>query len=568
MTLHSVSFFFVFFGLLSIQNYRYMKLHSSLLFLFFFSTLGLFAQGEIDALRFSQSGLVGSARSLGLGGGTSAMGADLSAASLNPAGLALYRRGEMVFTPSLRFINTDAEFLGQRSTVGKTKFGFSNMGMVIHTPIFQGYGSERRQAQSGLLSYVVAFGFNQLENYARETRASGYNTSSSFTDFLAEQATGTPFNQLNPNSYAGLAWESYAIDVLEGPGGTLVDQYFGAGTGGELQQDIRISEKGRRNEWFFSMAANMDDFFYFGGTLGIQAFRYDQTYRYIEEDINDLHNFYVFNPDNANGFPLEFPFNSFEVREEISSEGTGVNLKLGMMLRPIESLRIGFSFHTPTLVSITDEYGFRMSHNHNLDIFTLSVSSRDTVTSAPNEFTTNLSDYNLTTPYRLNMGLMYLLGKRGFVTADIEYLDYRSARLRSSYATTNPAYYPYDVENQTIQDLFETAINTRIGLELREDIYRLRMGAAFYGTALDASAHTYEDINNPGTELKLKPNRRMFTLGLGVRQPNYYLDVAYVNQLTKEKLNPYTTANTSLIDPTLISHVKSSSWVFTMGFRL
>jgi hypothetical protein len=472
----------------------------------------------------------------------------------------------MAFTPAMRFVNTRATYLGSEGQASRSKFGFSNMGMVIHTPIFQGYGKERRQATSGLISYVYALGFNQLENYARETSVSGYNPSSSFTDFLAERANGTPFNRLDPVSYPGMGWDTYSIDVLEGPNGIIEDQYFGAGTGGELQQTIRISEKGRRNEWFFSMAANVDDFFYFGGTLGIQAFRYDQSYRYIEEDINDLHSFYVYNPDNPNGFPLEFPTNSFEIRETISVEGTGVNLKLGLMLRPIDQLRIGFSFHSPTLVGLTDDYGIEMAHNHNLDVFSLSVRDRDTTTAV--SYLNNLSDYNLITPYRLNMGIMYLLGKKGFFTADVEYVDYRSARLKSAYLATDPAYYSYELENENIREIFASAINTRLGLEVRQDIYRIRLGTAFYGTALDKSAHIYEDIDNPGTALSLKPNRKLFTLGVGVRQPNYYLDVAYINQLTKEKLNPYTTANTTLVDPTMISNVNSSSVVFTVGFNL
>ena len=55
------------------------------------STISVQAQTELDALRFSQTTITGTARSLGLAGATSAMGADLSAATLNPAGLGFYR---------------------------------------------------------------------------------------------------------------------------------------------------------------------------------------------------------------------------------------------------------------------------------------------------------------------------------------------------------------------------------------------------------------------------------------------------------------------------------------------
>ena len=195
------------------------------------------------------------------------------------------------------------------------------------------------------------------------------------------------------------------------------------------------------------------------------------------------------------------------MRETLKVEGTGVNLKLGMIVRPADALRIGLSFHTPTYISLTDDYGVEMAHSHNFDPTTFSV-MEDEATSAVSS-PANTSDYHVISPYRLNLGLMYLLGKRGFLTADLEYLDYGSAKLRSPFLATNPAFYDYQFENENIQNLFQSAINARLGIEIRQDIYRIRLGTAFYGTALDESAHTYEDVNNLGSALSIKPNRRL-----------------------------------------------------------
>jgi len=273
------------------------------------------------------------------------------------------------------------------------------------------------------------------------------------------------------------------------------------------------------------------------------------------------------NPNNPNNFELEFPFNSFEVAEEISVEGTGINLKLGVLFRPVDQLRIGLSFHSPTYVSMTDEFGVQMSHNHNLNVFNFTVVERDTVTTAPNPYATGISDYNLRTPYRFNLGLMYLIGKSGFLTADLEYVDYGTARLSSTLVSTDPAFYSFDPENSRIRDLYRSALNARFGAEIRLGILRLRGGAAFYGTSFNPEGFVYEDFNNLGNTLTLTPNRRLFTLGAGIRQPNYYMDVAYVNQLVREKVSPYTTSSDSF-DPTLVSLVSTSSLVFTLGFRL
>ena len=70
-----------------------------------------YGQNESDALRYSTNSLVGTARSLALGGAYSAVGADLSAATLNPAGLGLYRRSDFSITPMVRFTSNDATYL-------------------------------------------------------------------------------------------------------------------------------------------------------------------------------------------------------------------------------------------------------------------------------------------------------------------------------------------------------------------------------------------------------------------------------------------------------------------------
>ena len=53
----------------------------------------------IDALRFSQTYAGGTAMNLALGGANTALGAELTSISGNPAGLGLYNRSEFAFTP-------------------------------------------------------------------------------------------------------------------------------------------------------------------------------------------------------------------------------------------------------------------------------------------------------------------------------------------------------------------------------------------------------------------------------------------------------------------------------------
>jgi hypothetical protein len=52
------------------------------------------AQNEFDALRYSTIGSGGTARTMGMAGSFSAIGADASAVMTNPAGIAAFRRSE------------------------------------------------------------------------------------------------------------------------------------------------------------------------------------------------------------------------------------------------------------------------------------------------------------------------------------------------------------------------------------------------------------------------------------------------------------------------------------------
>lgn len=62
---------------------------------------GAFAQSAIDAYRFSQPDLRGTARFMGMGGAFGALGGDLSTLSQNPAGIGVYRSNELGFTLDL-----------------------------------------------------------------------------------------------------------------------------------------------------------------------------------------------------------------------------------------------------------------------------------------------------------------------------------------------------------------------------------------------------------------------------------------------------------------------------------
>ena len=104
-----------------------------------------------------------------------------------------------------------------------------------------------------------------------------------------------------------------------------------------LQQQKTIQTKGGIYEIALGYAANMDDRFYLGGSLGIPIVDYERFTKYRESDPSG-------NPNNN--------FDYFELNDYLTTKGFGVNAKLGVIFKPQEAIRLGLAVHTPTFYSL------------------------------------------------------------------------------------------------------------------------------------------------------------------------------------------------------------------------
>jgi len=513
------------------------------------------AQTEMEALLFSQTGITGSARALGMAGAFSAVGADITAGTLNPAGLGLYRKSEFTITPILRNIQNDAAFLDNGGETSEIDFGIGGFGFAFHNPRYVGFGRERQRVEKGLKSFTFAFGYNQLENYSRQVDATGFNPRSSITDLFADLAFGTTNNQLvdgDGEPLAVLAWDAFAINPLFNSN----DEYFPAVNGGNIQQTLRIAEEGRTNEWFISLAGNIDDVFFIGASVGIRSLRYDRDFILIEEDINDVHN--DFQDDPSEG--LNFPMDRLDFVNNFSTRGTGFNGQLGIIYRPVDALRVGISFQSPTFLSLEDtfeEEDTQIAHDHE-SFFTRND------TSVAISLPAGQFSYNLSTPYRLTVGLMYLFGKNGFVSADVELLDYSTAELSSEGSISDPNFYSFDIENRNIDELFQLSLSYRLGGEYRMDPFRFRAGVGLTTSPLSTLGAQYQDFDDLNQINELDGNRLMFSAGIGIRQPSFFVDVSWVNQRQQDKLTPYRGSD-FIFSPTLVNEKISNNFALTLG---
>ncbi len=92
------------------------------------------AQTLDDALRYSENFPLGTARSLGVSNSMSALGADYSAVSSNPAGLAAFRRNDFSLTLGSLTTGSNGSSLDGGPTAennGNTRFALPQAGLVL-----------------------------------------------------------------------------------------------------------------------------------------------------------------------------------------------------------------------------------------------------------------------------------------------------------------------------------------------------------------------------------------------------------------------------------------------------
>lgn len=447
-----------------------------------FILTGLISYGQYaeDALRVSQVYYQGTARSAALGGAMGALGGDFLSASTNPAGMGMYRSLDWSITPEVSTTRINSIYNNSATEDFKTVFDLSNLGYVIAKPL----------SANGWKYFQFGFGMNRLNNYNTAMYISGDNLQSSKLDAYADLAYGINYNSLySYDPYElGQAWDQYLLDTIPG----TVDQYYTPVPFGGVRQQLSVVSKGSTNEWLFSFSGNYDERLYIGATIGLPYTRYFRESTYSEYDIADT-------------IPW---FNNWSHTENLTTTGWGINLKLGLIYKPTEWLRLGGAFHTPT-------YFWSMSDTWN----TYTYADLEDFESK-SELATGNFDYRLSTPLRALANVGVLFGPHGFLTFDYEYADYSTSRFSARA-------YSFNDVNTDIRNVYQPTHNFRGGIEWRFSNLSLRGGYSLYGSP-------YADNLNDG-------KRQFFSGGIGYRNEYFTADIAYVRSVMNEDYYLYTT---------------------------
>lgn len=482
-----------------------------------------YSQDFFDAVKFSQTGYGGTARSIAMGSAFGSLGADFSSASINPAGLGLYRSGEFTLSPTLNINTVNASYLGKSAEDDKFNFNFNNLSYV--TTAQTGIGS-------GIVSVTIGLGYNRLKNFHSRIHVYGEDAQ---TSLLAEYSDNANYDAGHPDYFdafnEGLAWNTFLINedpdlsVIEGIYYDDLSEYAKyeiyedgnlAGYGYERTaisphtQSSTIVRSGHMDEYLMSLGLNINHNLFFGASMGLVDIEYYEKTAFTEEDNYDVSEF----------------LNEYTQTSYISHSGMGINLKTGIIYRPFKSLRIGAAIHTPTFYSIDFGYEKRIDA-----YFDQAVGDDDLGYSTyQSDEISDYYDYEFETPMRVIFSASYQLGQIAIISADYELIDYSSSKFRPSDGDD----YEYYDQNNDIQKILKPTGNLHVGGEFRmTENFSLRAGFEIYGNPWNKT-YTFED-GTTGDILNFDDIYRTYSAGFGYRQQQFFIDFAYrLSQITEQ----------------------------------
>ena len=396
----------------------------------------LFGQGSDDACLFSQTFYQGTAKALGMGNAMGAVGGDMTAVSINPAGMGIYRSNELTTTLNLLDNYHQSSYYGTNKGANKMRLSIPNLGWV---------SAKERSNYRPLRFTQFGIGFTRLNDYNLHTYAKGINpTSSKIDEYLGRIDGYSQFELQDAFPYDIYpAWNTYLIDLYEDEIGPY---YSSPVPQGNIWQSQENHFKGRSEEWSFTGSANFFDQLYIGASANLRHIKREGTRDFQESSVE--------------GADIEF--NQWNFKESLNSSALGGNLKVGLIYLVNNLLRVGIAFHSPSIYNFDETWQTETESEIN-GIFQKSYSPQSNY------------EYTFFSPSKWVGSLAFIIGHRGIISFDAEYTNFGVARFKADD-------WDYSEVNESIKNTYGRTLNFRLGSEWSLGRSYLRVGAAFYGS--------------------------------------------------------------------------------------
>lgn len=560
---------------------------TALTFLLTFLAASLsYGQTAADALLISENNYEGTARSVAMGNAFTALGGDLGAVSINPAGSAVSGYSQITLTPSLTFsTNTaygtpaDASYFQRKMKSRDTRFGIPNVGFNFN------FNTGR---SSGVKSVSVGFVLNRTNSWCEDMYANGTNSQTSFLAAAAADATAeiewmnlnkasgepdfTKDDFLTENAYEYMKWKdivgyrsgmfsSYDADGKKFVGATEIVNTDGSiSQAGEVEQTYGRKVYGNKYEYLLNLGMNISDFLYIGFNLGVNSIDYNYMH-YFKEGAADPYNFEnKFIDKNGVENTTYFKHATYKYNYEMS--GSGVFGKIGVIVTPGAGLRFGAAVQTPTANTITEEWQESASTSFLNSEF-------DGEAESPVGPDMNRQKYRMNSPWRANFGVAYTIGQFALISADYEVAGYKGMKYKIDRHNMSEDQIDYiETVNDDIRNAYGTAHYFRVGAEVKPlNSLSIRAG---YNLSTSAQKKYFDSYYEEYLNLKQTYGHNL-SFGLGYSSKgSFFADAACrYSFATKEYIYPYSDylADYDILSPEILNLHSNWKVLLTIGWR-
>ncbi len=491
------------------------------------------AQSAVDYYNLSASQLRGTARYMSMAGAFGALGGDMSTLTQNPAGIGVYRSSDISATldidPQRTTLNNTGSqpYRNTQTNVACNNFGYigaARTGSEI-MPFFQ-WGASYNRVNSfnryyrGYFPEIHTSWTNQIANASQ-----GYNP-----DALLGTKNYDPFFDSDVDWLSALAYNTFLING--GQDGNY-DGLFQNNSFGNAEVEVR--ERGYIDEYSINFGGNFSDMIYWGIGFGIRDLQFTRVANYNEQ-ISDA--YVPVDPEDVSIMGTGAAEWGIDTYQSVS--GTGFNLKVGMIFKPINEFRLGLAVHTPTWYNMQFNqsaqvtYGLGRMENDNYYTF-------DNYPGGPDEsnpYAETGDGYwqrRCKTPWRMMVSAAGVLGGRFILSADYVYEAYPSMGDSGFDSSQDVA--------ADIKQYYSGSNELRLGAELRvTPKFSIRAGYGLKTSGVKAAASDGQDYvytSGVSTMYTFDGTRHNVTFGLGYRWSSVYVDLAYVHSTSTAKWNAF-----------------------------
>ncbi len=513
-----------------------------------FST-NIFAQdNSYEALikLYSSPTATGTARFQAIGGNHSALGADVSSASGNPAGLGFYTRSEFSFTPGYQSTSNSSVYAVEPSrttNANVNNFNIANIGVI-----FAGQEPRFRDGWRG----TFGISYSRQNTLYNNIQFSASGATSSITDSYAEsvnrqiQSGGitqssllSELNNYGPNSFSGTAplyYWGYLINAVNNTN----SPFIGTESNSKVNQSYDFQSTGRVSQWTLAYGGTANEHFYIGGNIGLPSYRYETVKTFTEN------------------YQTYQEIKSFSETRLLTASGSGFNLTLGAIYKPSDIVRLGLTVVTPTWYDVDESsstsanvnvdptkgvdlgktpdnailnrltgIGYKITQNADKNYYITSIPRLSTITYDDN--------YQIRTPFKVSGGAAVFFKKKGFISADVEYVAYRGMNLSTTFIDS-PIQDDLDNGNDNIKLFYNNVLNLKVGGEYRMGMMSLRGGVSYYQNPYSSNFDRTNTINRA---------QMMYSAGIGYRTDAFYVDLTGLYGSTQQSVTPYRLANST-----------------------